>query len=63
MQHLDNLLEESVAKTDMPLVVAMVGTAAGVTYSGAAGWRGARYRFSSVFIFQGHRDDGGDDAD
>ena len=37
MQHLDNLLEESVAKTDMPFVVAMVGTAAGVTYSGAAG--------------------------
>lgn len=37
MQHLDNLLNKAVANNDLPFVVAMVGTAAGVSYSGAAG--------------------------
>ena len=37
MQRLDRVLQDTVANKDMPFVVAMVGTAAGVTYSGAAG--------------------------
>ena len=37
MQHLDNLLNKAVANNDLPFVVAMVGTAAGVSYGGAAG--------------------------
>ena len=37
MQRLDRVLQDTVANKDMPLVVARVGTAAGVTYSGAAG--------------------------
>ena len=37
MQQLDKLLHDSVAQNDMPFVVAMVGNAAGITYSGAAG--------------------------
>jgi methyl acetate hydrolase len=37
MQQLDNLLKNSVANNDMPFVVAIVGNAEGITYSGAAG--------------------------
>ena len=37
MQLLDRVLQDSVANKDMPFVVAMVGTAADITYSGAVG--------------------------
>ena len=37
MQQLDQVLHDSVAQNDMPFVVAMVGNAAGITYSGAVG--------------------------
>ena len=37
MQQLDSLLNKSVAEKDMPFVVAMVGNAASITYSGAVG--------------------------
>ena len=39
MQHLDKVLHDSVAQMDVPFVVAMVGNAAGITYSGAVGVR------------------------
>ena len=51
MQHLDNLLNKAVANNDLPFVVAMVGTAAGVSYSGAAGSGAGSDTVFRVFSF------------